>query len=139
MRDPDRKARLAFVRPALSADTVRRDAWFRSLREPVNRRHEPWVLEGLSYLNHPLRQAESERYIVPALEQLEEVRRTGDIFFPARWVAALLSGHSTPSAAGAVLGFLSAHPVYPERLRRIILQGADELLRAAGVRGAVGP
>ena len=139
IRDPDRKARLAFVRPALSADSAVRDAWFRALRDPASRRHEPWVVEGLAYLDHPLRQSSSEQYILPALEQLEEVRRTGDIFFPTRWVAAVLSGYTTPSAAGIVLGFLSAHPTYPERLRRVILQGADELLRTAGARGALGP
>ncbi len=135
IQNPDRKARLAFVRPALSADPTVRDAWFAALRDPANRRHEPWVLEGLTYLDHPLRQADSEKYIRPALDLLAEVRRTGDIFFPGRWVGAVLSGHTTPVVAATVRAFLAEHPDYPQRLRELVLQGADELFRAAAVVG----
>ena len=133
IENPDRKARLAFVRPALSPDTAVRGAWFRSLAEPANRRHEPWVVEGLVYLDHPLRQADAERYLRPALDMLAEVRRTGDIFFPARWVNAALWGHTSSAAAGTVLSFLAANPDYPERLRQLVLQAADELFRVTGV------
>ena len=47
-----------------------------------NRRHEPWVLEGLQYLHHPLRAAQSENYVRPSLDMLAEIQRTGDLFFP---------------------------------------------------------
>ena len=131
-KNPDRKAQLVFVRPALSANAAERDAWFTSLADVANRRHEPWVLEGLRYLHHPLRAAESERYIEPSLTLLAEIQRTGDIFFPKRWMDTTLGGHSTRSAAAIVHGFLQrVPPEYPERLRRIILSSADDLFRAA--------
>ena len=60
--------------------------WFASLADVANRRHEPWVLEGLRYLHHPLRAAASEKYIEPSLMLLAEIQRTGDIFFPKRWM-----------------------------------------------------
>src|SRR5205823_5728524 len=63
-KNPDRKAQLQFVRPAISANAGERDAWFAALADPANRRHEPWVLEGLRYLHHPLRAGASERRIV---------------------------------------------------------------------------
>ena len=66
---------------------------------------------------------------------LAEVRRTGDIFFPARWINAALWGHTSPAAAATVLGFLAEHPRYPERLRQLVLQAADELFRVT----AMGP
>ena len=97
----------------------------------TNRRHEPWVLEGLHYLHHPLRAAQSEKYIRPSLDLLVEIQRTGDIFFPTRWMNATLGGHNTGTAANTVREFLTAQPNYPIRLRRIILQAADELFRAA--------
>ncbi len=131
--NPERKAQFAFVMPALSADTAARDAFFESLRDPANRSHEPWVLEAVSYLHHPLRAARAERYIRPSLELLEEIQRTGDIFFPLSWLNATLDGHNTPSAAGIVRGFLAAHPDYPPRLRGKILQAADELDRSARI------
>jgi aminopeptidase N len=129
--NPDRKARFEFVMPALSDRPETRDAWFESLKDVKNRRREPWVLEGLSYLHHPLRAATSEKHIRPALDMLVDIQRTGDIFFPTRWMNATLSGHNTRAAADIVRGFLAEQKEYPIRLRRIILQSADELFRAA--------
>src|SRR3954469_2404164 len=68
--NPDRKARFAFVRPALSPDQGTRDAFFDSLSDAQNRRREPWVLEGLSYLHHPLRAESSRQYVPRSLEML---------------------------------------------------------------------
>jgi aminopeptidase N len=130
--NPDRKARFAFVRPALSADRSVREGFFYSLKDVSNRRREPWVLEGVTYLHHPLRAADAERYIAPSLELLQEIQRTGDIFFPKRWMDATLSGHSSVSAANQVRSFLAGlPPAYPDRLRRIILSSVDDLFRAA--------
>jgi aminopeptidase N len=129
--NPDRKARFEFVMPALSDRPETRDAWFERLRDVNNRRREPWVLEGLQYLHHPLRAPQPEKYIGPSLELLTEIQRTGDIFFPSRWMNATLNRHNTPSAAGIVRTFLDEQKDYPVRLRRIILQAADELFRAA--------
>ena len=47
-KNPDRKAQLEFVRPALSSDAGRARPWFASLGDVANRRHEPWVLDGLA-------------------------------------------------------------------------------------------
>jgi aminopeptidase N len=128
--NPDRKARFEFVIPALSGDQATRDRFFDSLSDVKNRRREPWVVEGLAYLNHPLRRAQSEKYVKPALDLLREVQRTGDIFFPKNWMDATLGGHNTRSVADAVHAFLAGQQDYPIRLRRIILQSADELFRA---------
>jgi aminopeptidase N len=129
--NPDRKAQFEFVMPALSDRQETREAWFESLKDVKKRRREPWVLEGLQYLHHPLRAAQSEKYIRPALDLLVEIQRTGDIFFPTRWMNATLSGHNTRAAADTVRTFLAEEKDYPIRLRRIILQSADDLFRAA--------
>jgi aminopeptidase N len=130
--NPDRKARLQFVIPALSIDPAERDRFFASLADASNRRHEPWVLDALRYLNHPLRAGHSIKYIAPSLDLLEEIQRTGDIFFPKRWMDSSLAGHRSPEAARIVRSFLeSATPSYPDRLRRIILSSADYLFRAS--------
>ena len=132
--NPDRRARFAFVTPALSPDTATRDAFFGSLASAGNRAHEPWVADALRFLNHPLRRDHAERYLAPSLELLAEIQRTGDIFFPTRWMNAVLSGHNSPAAAEAVTTFMSRQKDYPPRLRRIIEQSADQLFRAARLR-----
>ena len=130
IENPDRKARFAFVLPALSADPVERERWFASLADVNNRRREPWVLEGLNYLHHPLRAAASAKFVAPSLQLLWEIQKTGDIFFPKRWMDVTLGGHQAPSVAITVRDFLrTLPPEYPVRLKNIILQSADELFR----------
>ncbi len=119
--------------PAVSADTAVRDAFFASLSDPANRAHEPWVLEALGYLQHPLRAKRAERYILPSLELLQEIQRTGDIFFPLGWLNGTLDGHNTPTAAAIVRRFLDARPDYPAQLRGKLLQAADGLERSARI------
>jgi aminopeptidase N len=138
-QNPDRKARFAFVRPALSPDPRVRDAFRESLDDVQRRRREPWVLEALAYLHHPLRAEASRQYIPRALAMLREIQRTGDIFFPKRWLDATLSGHSSASAAQMVRTFLAALPPdYPERLRRITLSSATNYSARRARRSSCG-
>jgi aminopeptidase N len=134
IENPDRKGRFEFVMPALSADPAVREKWFLSLKDVSNRRREPWVLEGLGYLHHPLRASSSEKYVQPSLDLLWDIQKTGDIFFPKRWLDATLGGYQSQAVAGTVRGFLkNLPPNYPERLKNITLQSADELYRAAEI------
>ena len=41
---------------------------------------------------------------------VEEIQRTGDIFFPGRWLDASLGGHNQGEAADAVRDFLAQNP-----------------------------
>ncbi|MFZ4561217.1 MAG: M1 family metallopeptidase, partial [Saprospiraceae bacterium] len=129
--NPDRLKRLAFVRPALSPLRTVRDSFFQSLQQPANRAVEPWVVEAVEYLNHPLRAGSSEAYILPSLELLEEIQRTGDIFFPRQFISAVLGGHRSREAADTVRRFLETHPAFPYRLRNKTLMAADMLFRVA--------
>lgn len=129
LENEDRKRRFAFVMPALSDDASIRDAFFEKLTKAENRRPERWALDGLNYLHHPLRARESEKYILPGLELLEEIQLTGDIFFPKRWLVATFSGHRSPEAAAIVTQFLAERPDYSPRLKNKILQAADLLLK----------
>ena len=111
-----------------------RDKWIASLKDVNNRRHEPWVLEGLNYIHHPLRADESKKYVAQSLDMLWDIQKTGDIFFPKRWLDVTLGGDQTTDVADTVRTFLKNLPAnYPERLRNITLQSADELYRAAEI------
>jgi aminopeptidase N len=136
IENPDRLARFTFVRPALSTDPGIREEFFDGLRDPANREREPWVLAAVGYLHHPLRATHARRFILPSLELAEEIQRTGDIFFPARWLGATLGGHRDAATADTVRGFLDGlGPDYPRRLREKILQSADILFRSARIAG----
>jgi aminopeptidase N len=134
MQNPDRKARFEFVMPSLSADATERERWFEGLKDVKNRRREPWVLDGLGNLHHPVRAEVSAKFVRPSLEMLQEIQQTGDIFFPTRWMNATLSGHNTAVVANTVQQFLKELPPdYPPRLRNVILQTGDDLFRAAAI------
>ena len=128
-QNPDRKARFAFVMPALSADPAVREQAFGRFAQLENRRREAWVLEAMAYLNHPLREAHARRFVRPSLELLREIQRTGDIFFPTRWMDSALGGHRSREVAATVQDFLAEELQYPQRLRWTILSAADELFR----------
>jgi len=133
INNPDRKARMKFIIPALSSDEGERDAFFESLKDPENREHEPWVMEALGYLHHPLRAETSIKYIRPSLEILEEIQQTGDIFFPKRWLDNTLGGHNTIEASDLVRNFLYRHHNYPKKLKEKILQSSDMLFRTSEI------
>jgi len=130
IRNPDRRERWLFLQPALSNDTVERDGFFRMLHDAQIRKKEAWVLTALSYLHHPLRTAYSEKYLPATLDWLEDIQRTGDVFFPQSWLQTSLSYYQTASAAAIVRDFLQRHADYNPRLKAKILQAADNLFRA---------
>ena len=129
MQNPDRKRRLEFILPALSADREERDRFFESLKMAENRNPEPWVLEALNYLHHPLRGNSGMKYVPESLEMLREIQRTGDIFFPKNWLDATLGNYQSPKVARMVREYLEKNPRLPENLRLNVLQSSDLLFR----------
>ena len=132
----DRRDRWLFLQPSLSADTGERDRFFASLQDPKIRRKEAWVLAALAYLHHPLRTGASEKYLPATLGWLEDIQRTGDVFFPQSWLQTSFNYYQTASAAAIVREFLRTHPGYNPRLKNKILQATDNLQRAQTLIGA---
>nr|WP_234737166.1 M1 family aminopeptidase [Tellurirhabdus bombi] len=130
IKNVDRKKRLQFMMPALSAQVQERDAFFASLKNLSNREREAWVTAALGYLHHPLRAATSEKYLQGSLDLLEEIQRTGDIFFPESWLRSILSSYQSAESAAIVRTFLKDYPSYNPRLKAKLLQAADGPFRA---------
>lgn len=126
----ERKNRLTFLMSALSLSEQERDGFFNSLADRKNRAKEAWVTAALSYLNHPLRQKTSIKYLRKSLELVEEIQRTGDVFFPQSWLGAVFGNYQTKEAYQIVGDFLKQHPNYNPKLKDKILQAIDNLQRA---------
>lgn len=131
--NPDRLRQFDFVARAVVASEAARDTLFASLSDVQARKIEPWTLTLLYYLNHPMRDEQSVRYILPALELLPEIQRTGDIFFPGNWSSNLLAGHRSKGAAEAVQQFLTTHPELHPMLRKKVQAAAYFLFRSQRV------
>ena len=127
--NPDLLNKFMFVLPSVSGDRRVRDSVFNALLDENKRVNEVWVEDCLSWLNHPRRRSDSEKYIPQVLAELEEIQRTGDIFFPAGWLSSSLSGHTGKNAYMAVKNFLEKNPNYPKNLRLKILAASDHLRR----------
>ena len=93
-----------------------------------NRRVEPRAAQLLSLLNDPISEPHNNRFLLPALDALEEVQRTSAIFFPGDWLAALLSRHRSEEARALVSGWITRHPDYPAPLMNKVKQNAYRLL-----------
>lgn len=130
IKNIDRKKRFEFLTSALSSDQSVRDAFFTSLKKEENREKESWVLSALQLLHHPLRANTSQKYLATSLDLLEEIQKTGDIFFPQSWLSATFGSYQTAEAAKVVQRFLDEHPAYNPKLRAKILQSTDALFRA---------
>jgi aminopeptidase N len=131
LKNPDRRARLEYLMPASRCD----QAWFVPLRSPEGRRKESWVEDGVRLLHHPLREKEALTLLPETLRLLPEVKRTGDIFFPAAWLEAALAGHGSPEAAAAAEQFLRQEgPRLDRRLKALCEARFDALFAAARSR-----
>jgi aminopeptidase N len=115
-----------FISPAVSPRQSSRDQLFEKLLTADGRSVEPWAESALYYLNHRYRRDEGMRYVWRGLEAVEDVKRTGDIFFPKRWVSMLVSGHRPDDVSALVKRYLSTRPDYPEMLKRKILMNIYE-------------
>ncbi len=130
IQNADRKDRLQFLMPSLSNDVAVRDAFCASLNDKTNRAKESWVAMALGNLHHPLRVAQSEKYLPESLNWLADIQRTGDIFFPQAWLQATFGWYQTPAAAAVVTNFLKNNPNYNPKLKAKILQSTDNMFRA---------
>ena len=135
--NPDRISQFDFIAPSVSPDEATLDSVFSALMLKENRRTEPYAARALAYLNHPLRVERAVKYIRPGLDVLQEVQRTGDIFFPRNWIGVLLGNHYSPEAYAEVERFLEENPEYPQLLKNKILQAAYWLYRANGKYGEI--
>ena len=85
---------------------------------------EPWVVQKLALLCHDQRQPQNLLYLKPGLSILENLQKTGGIFFPTHWLQALLENRTDSEARREVDRFLSENPDMPSYLRRKILEHA---------------
>lgn len=130
LTNPDEQARFAFLLPALSADAQVRNDFFLSMKEAKNREKESWVVTAMNYLHHPLRQEATVEHIGLALDLLQDIQQTGDIFFPKQWLMATIGQYRSPAAYTVLRKFIDRHPDYSPILMRKVLQATDNLERA---------
>ena len=124
----DRLHEFDFISRACNPDTTILQQLFNSLLKQENRQVEPWARSVMSLLNAPLREPFSNRFITPSLDELQEIQRTGDIFFPIHWLSSLLYGHKSEAAKMLVKDWIAAHPDYPQPLMNKIKGNAFRLL-----------
>jgi aminopeptidase N len=122
-----------FVSRACNPDTLVQQQLFSSLLERENRTVEPDAILMLELLSDHQREPFNNRYIAPALEALEEIQQTNDIFFPLNWCDALLFEHTSEEARWQVQSFLESHPNLPDALRKKLLQAAFMLMEQPGI------
>ncbi|WP_274476267.1 M1 family metallopeptidase [Mangrovimonas aestuarii] len=129
IRNPDKQKRFEFLLPALSIKDSVRDSFTISLKEEENREKESWVLSALGYIHHPLRQGTAIKHLQMSLDLLEEIQRTGDIFFPKDWLTYTIGQYSSQEAYDILEKHLESHPELNPSLYKKLMQATDHLYR----------
>ena len=132
--NPDKKKRFQFLLSALSEDEEVRDAFFNSFKDEKNREKESWVLTAANLINHPLRQDTAIKHLQLSLDLVEEIQRTGDIFFPKAWLNSTIGNYSSKEAYDILQDFIASHPKFSPILKKKLLQATDDLYRAQMIR-----
>ncbi|MEE9364757.1 MAG: M1 family aminopeptidase [Cellulophaga sp.] len=132
LTNPDKIERFKFLTPALDSDPKIRTAFFESFKDVKNREKENWIGIACSYIHHPLNQEEGIKSIALSLELLEEIQKTGDIFFPSRWLGSTIGRYTSKDAYTIVESYISTHPELDKNLMRKLLQATDNLYRRQG-------
>jgi Aminopeptidase N len=127
--NPDQLKRFEFLTPALSADASVRAEFFESFEDAKNREKEAWVLAACGYIHHPLHQSTAIEQLPLALDLLEEIQKTGDIFFPKRWLSATVGQYQSAEAYELTEKYLADHPNLNNSLKGKLLQATDDLYR----------
>ena len=117
-----------FVSRACNPDEQLQQQLFDELLRAENRRVEPWARAMLALLNDPTREPYSNRYLEPGLDALEEIQRTGDIFFPGYWLSSLLGGHHSAQAREIVQTWIDAHQSLAPALKNKLMENAYWIL-----------
>jgi len=129
LNNPDKIERFEFLRPALSSDVAVRDVFFESFKDAKNREKESWVTTACRFIHHPLRQKTAIEQVPLALELLQEIQQTGDIFFPKRWLVATVGQYQSKEVVQHVESYLRNHPDLEPSLKGKLLQATDNLYR----------
>lgn len=132
--NPDKQKRFEFLLPSLSKDESVRDAFMESLKEDKNREKESWVSVGLANVHHPLRQESAQKYIRFSLDLVDEIQRTGDIFFPKDWLDNTVGKYSSKFAFDEIQRFLKENPNFSPILKRKLFQATDLLYKAQNIK-----
>lgn len=132
--NPDKKKRFEFLLPSLSKDELVRNAFIESLKDDANREKESWVSVGLANVNHPLRQESAQKYIRFSLDLVDEIQRTGDIFFPKDWLDNTVGKYSSKYAFDEVQRFLKENPNFSPILKRKLFMATDLLYKAQNIK-----
>lgn len=125
----DRKSRFEFLKPSLSGDPGVRQRFFESLKNLENRNKESWVQTACGFIHHPLRQEDAIDYLGLSLELLEEIQRTGDIFFPKNWLDTTIGQYQSVEAKQMLDKYLNENPDLNPRLKSKLMQSVDDLIR----------
>ena len=125
----DLKNEFDYVCRACNPDENQRLQLFNDLLRPENRQKEPWAIAMLRLLNSDVFEPQSNGYIESSLKSLEYIQQTSDIFFPSKWMKALMAGHKSREAAQAIDSFIKATPNYPSNLKNIVLEASWILMK----------
>lgn len=104
---PERKEFIEYILPSLHQNKAVRTDFFDLLMDANYRSNEIWAEKAMYYLHHPHFQQDLIDLLPEALNQLQNIQKTNDIFFPTSYLHALFNCYNSPEALQIVQTYLS--------------------------------
>ena len=129
LKTDDERREFDYISRFCSPDPALRHSLFNEILKPQNRGQEPWALKALQLLNSDVYEPISNVYIEPSIKSLEYLQQTSGIFFPGRWMEALMANHKSKEARLTVERVLRDNPQYPTNLKNKVLEASWALMK----------
>ena len=129
LQNEDMRKEFDYVSRACNPDANERTKVFNSLLRPENRQQDLWAFHTLQLLNSDVYEPQCNSYIEPSLKSLEYLQQTSDVFFPEKWMKALMENHKSKEAAMIIDNFMKANPNYPTNLKNKVLEASWILMK----------
>ncbi|ASV29102.1 M1 family metallopeptidase [Maribacter cobaltidurans] len=139
IENPDQQERFNFLLPSLSSDEAVKGNFMASLQLEKNRAKEAWTATALDNINHPLHEKFALKHLRESLDLLDEIQKTGDIFFPKRWLSSTIGNHTSEEAYQIIQDYLKDNPNLNPSLKSKLWQAADDLRRVQLLEKPVKP
>lgn len=127
--NPDKLERFNFLLPSVSRNASVKSDFMESLKLEKNRSKEAWTASALNNINHPLHANFALQNLRGSLDLLDEIQKTGDIFFPKRWLSSTIGNHTSNEAYEIMQEYLKDNAELNPSLKNKLWQAADDLRR----------
>ena len=129
LKTDDLRQEFDYVSRACNPDQSAQKKLFNDLLKAENRQQESWAVNAVRLLSADVREPQNNSYITTTLNNLTQLQKTSDVFFPGQLVKAVIASHKSNAAKQEIESFLKNDSKTPQNLKNKVLEAAWPLMK----------